>query len=139
MQKITTFLMFNGNAEEALNFYLSVFPGSAIERMSRYGPDDAKSGGGREGSVRHAVFSLLGQRFMCIDSVVRHRFTFTPSMSLHVTCETPGEVDALFAKLSEGGQLLMPLAAYPFSERYAWFNDRFGVSWQLMLAAPAAA
>ena len=80
------------------------------------------------------MFSLFGQRFMCIDSVIKHGFTFTPAMSLHVTCETAGEVDALFAKLSVDGQLLMPLDTYPFSKRYAWFNDRYGVSWQLMLA-----
>jgi predicted 3-demethylubiquinone-9 3-methyltransferase (glyoxalase superfamily) len=131
MQKVTPFLMFDGNAEEALNFYVSVFPDAEIVTISRYGAGE----GATEGTVKYAVFSFFGQRFMCIDSVVKHGFTFTPSMSLHVTCETAGEVDALFAKLSEDGQLLMPLDTYPFSPRYAWFNDRFGVSWQLMLAA----
>ncbi len=130
MQKITSFLMFDGTAEEAMNFYLSVFPDASRESIVLYGAGE----GGPEGKVKHAVFSLFGQRFMCIDSVIKHGFTFTPAMSLHVTCETAGEVDALFAKLSVDGQLLMPLDTYPFSKRYAWFNDRYGVSWQLMLA-----
>jgi predicted 3-demethylubiquinone-9 3-methyltransferase (glyoxalase superfamily) len=95
MQKVTPFLMFNGNAQEALDFYLSVFPQSVIESISYYGAGE----GGPEGKVRYAVFSLFGQRFMCIDSVVKHRFTFTPAMSLHVKCETADEVDALFARL----------------------------------------
>ena len=133
MQKVSPFLMFDGNAQEALDFYLSVFPQAAIESISHYGAGE----GGPQGKVRYAVFSLFGQRFMCIDSVVKHGFTFTPSMSLHVTCETADEVDALFTRLSAGGQLLMPLDTYPFSRRYAWFNDRFGVSWQLMMAGPA--
>ncbi len=87
----------------------------------------------------HAVFSLAGQRFMCIDSFVGHAFTFTPATSLFVECRTADEVDALFARPSEGGQVLMPLEAYPFSPRYAWVSDRFGVSWQLSLAAGASA
>lgn len=128
-QKITTFLMFEGKAEEAMTFYLSLFKGSAVASITRYGPD----GPGAEGSVMHAVFSLQGQNFMCIDSNVRHGFTFTPSMSLFVTCESEEEIARLFSSLSQGGQVLMPLAAYPFSPRYCWLNDRFGVSWQLSL------
>lgn len=131
MQKITTFLMFEGRAEEAMTFYLSLFPGSEIVSISRYGED----GPGAPGSVVHAVFSLAGQAFMCIDSFVKHAFGFTPAVSLHVACDSEAEVDRLFAALSEGGEVLMPLDAYPFSPRYAWLNDRFGVSWQLTLAA----
>jgi predicted 3-demethylubiquinone-9 3-methyltransferase (glyoxalase superfamily) len=130
MQKITTFLMFEGRAEEAMRFYMSLFPDSEIRSISRYGENEA----GAAGTVRHAVFSLGGQAFMCIDSFVHHAFTFTPATSLYVTCETESEIDALFAALSEGGLVLMPLDAYPFSKRYAWVNDRFGVSWQLALA-----
>lgn len=131
MQKINTFLMFEGTAEEAMTFYMSLFPGSEIVSISRYGEE----GPGAPGSVVHAVFSLAGQTFMCIDSYVKHAFGFTPAMSLYVTCESEAEIDALFAALSAGGQVLMPLDAYPFSPRYAWLNDRFGVSWQLSLAA----
>lgn len=130
MQKITTFLMFEGRAEEAMTFYLSLFPGSEIRRITRW----EEGGPATPGSVQHAVFALHGQELMCIDSYVHHAFTFTPATSLYVACESEAEVDALFAALSEGGQVLMPLDAYPFSPRYAWVNDRFGVSWQLALA-----
>ena len=82
----------------------------------------------------HATFSLNGQEFMCIDSSVQHEFTFTPSMSLYVNCETEAEIERLFEKLSLGGQVLMELDRYPFSEKFAWLNDQFGVSWQLNLA-----
>lgn len=81
----------------------------------------------------HAIFALHGQYFMAIDSFVKHGFTFTPATSLFVDCETADEIDRLFSSLSQGGQVLMPLDAYPFSPRYAWVNDRFGVSWQLNL------
>lgn len=129
-QKITTFLMFEGRAEEAMNFYISLFEQSEIISITRYGAND----GGEEGKVVHAVFSLNGQEYMCIDSVVKHQFTFTPAISLYVTCETEDEIKGLFEKLSQDGKVLMPLASYPFSEKFGWVEDRFGVSWQLSLA-----
>ena len=128
MQKITTFLMFEGQAEEAITFYTSLFAQSKILNISRYGPGEA----GAEGTVRHATFSLNGQEFMCIDSS-GHEFTFTPAVSLYVNCATEAEIDTLFERLSQGGQILMPLDRYPFSEKFAWIADRFGVSWQLSL------
>ena len=131
MQQITTFLMFEGKAEEAMNFYTSLFPNSKVLAISRFGASEE----GPEGTVRHATFSLNGQEFMCIDSYVEHGFTFTPSISFYVTCATEQEIDRLFEKLSEGGGVMMPLAAYPFSPKFAWVADRFGVSWQLTLAA----
>jgi predicted 3-demethylubiquinone-9 3-methyltransferase (glyoxalase superfamily) len=130
MQKITTFLMFAGMAEEAMNFYTSLFEGSQILNITRYGPDQA----GAEESVMHATFSLNGQEFMCIDSSTQHDFTFTPAISLYVNCETTAEIERLFKELSKDGQVLMPLDHYPFSEKFAWVSDRFGVSWQLNLA-----
>jgi predicted 3-demethylubiquinone-9 3-methyltransferase (glyoxalase superfamily) len=129
-QKITTFLMFEGKAEVAMNFYISLFPGSSIVSLSRYGEE----GPGAEGSVVQAVFSLGGQNFMCIDSHVKHQFTFTPSISLFVECDSVDEIDRLFARLAENGQVLMPLNNYGFSQRFGWCADRFGVSWQLTLA-----
>ncbi|HEX7118182.1 MAG TPA: VOC family protein [Longimicrobiales bacterium] len=129
MQEITPFLMFVGKAEEAMNFYVSLFERSEIERIRRYGPE----GPGAEGSVMHATFSLAGHRFMCIDSPDVHAFTFTPSTSFFITCATEAEIDRLFAGLSEGGEVLMPLDAYPFAAKYGWVNDRYGVSWQLAL------
>ena len=129
MQKFTTFLMFEGMAEQAMQFYISLFPGSKIESLTRYGPNED----GAEGSVMHATFSLAGQEFMCIDSNAVHDFTFTPSISLYVRCETEEEIDRVFAALSANGQVLMPLDRYPFSRKFGWVADRFGVSWQLSL------
>ncbi|MBO8163311.1 MAG: VOC family protein [Brevibacillus sp.] len=128
-QKITTFLMFDGKAEEAMNFYLSLFDQSELIRIQRYEANEA----GVEGTVKHATFSLNGQLFMCIDSSVKHDFTFTPAISLYVTCNTEEEIDKLFHALSQDGTIFMPLEAYPFSEKFAWVADRFGVSWQLNL------
>ncbi|WP_237981148.1 VOC family protein [Bacillus thuringiensis] len=129
-QKITTFLMFEGKAEEAMNFYTSLFDQSEIVNISRYD----ENGPGKEGSVIHATFTLNGQEFMCIDSYVKHDFTFTPAMSLYVTCETEEEIETVFHKLAQDGAILMPLGAYPFSKKFGWLNDKYGVSWQLTLA-----
>lgn len=130
MQKITTFLMFEGRSEEAMRFYTSLFERSEIRHITRYGPNEA----GEEGTVMHAVFTLDGQEYMCIDSSVQHDFTFTPAISLYVNCANEAEIDRLFENLSSDGQVLMPLERYPFSEKFAWVADRFGVSWQLSLA-----
>jgi predicted 3-demethylubiquinone-9 3-methyltransferase (glyoxalase superfamily) len=127
MKKITTFLMFEGEAEQAMNFYIALFPDSEIVNISRYEANQ----GGPVGTVKHATFSLSGQTFMCIDSPVKHQFSFTPAMSLYINCETETEVERLFNELSAGGNILMPLDAYPFSKKYAWLTDKFGVSWQL--------
>jgi predicted 3-demethylubiquinone-9 3-methyltransferase (glyoxalase superfamily) len=127
MQKITNFLMFNGEADAAMNFYIALFPKSEIVSVTRYKANEA----GAEGSVMHAAFSLNGQQFMCIDSSIRHGFTFTPAMSLYVNCESDEEIERLFEQLSKDGGVFMPLAAYPFSKKYGWVSDRFGVSWQL--------
>lgn len=129
MQQITTFLMFEGRAKEAIDLYTSVFENSGITNISYYGPNEA----GAEGSVKHAVFMLNGQEFMCIDSFVKHGFTFTASMSLSVKCRTDEEIDTIYEKLSEGGQVMMTLGAYPFSRKFAWIADKFGVSWQFNL------
>lgn len=129
-QKITTFLMFEGNAEEAMDFYRSLFEDAEVISLNRYGAD----GPGKEGTVQHATFSLAGQQFMCIDSPAHHEFTFTPAVSLFVQCESEAEIDRLYAALAEGGSELMPLGNYGFSTKFGWVNDRFGVSWQLSLA-----
>ena len=129
-QKITTFLMFEGKAEEAMNFYTSLFNQSEIVNISRYD----ENGPGKEGTVIHATFTLNGQEFMCIDSYVKHDFTFTPAMSLYVTCDTEEEIETVFNKLAQDGKVLMPLGSYPFSKKFGWLNDKYGVSWQLTLA-----
>lgn len=129
-QKIHTFLMFEGKAEEAMNYYTSIFDQSEILTITRYGAN----GPGEEGTVAKATFSIKGQVFMCNDSNVKHEFTFTPSISLFVTCDTEEEIDRAFEKLSEDGKVYMPLHAYPFSEKFGWVGDKFGVTWQLNLA-----
>src|SRR5262245_9333125 len=133
LPSVTTFLMFEGKAEEAMSWYVSLIDNSAISSIVRYG----REGPGKEGSVVHARFSLNGREFMAIDSPVKHAFGFTPAISLFVDCATESEVDRLFSELSAGGQVLMPLAAYPFSKRFGWLVDKFGVSWQLRLAQPS--
>ncbi|MEO3858719.1 VOC family protein [Acrocarpospora sp. B8E8] len=128
-QKITTFLMFqNGDAEEAMTFYVSLFEDAKVVNITRSAPGEP----GPEGKIKHATFTLAGQEYMCMDST-GHAFTFTPSVSLYVACDTEEELDRLYAALAEGGQALMPLSSYGFSTKFGWVNDRFGVSWQLNL------
>ena len=129
MQKLVTFLMFEGKAEEAINFYLSLFSDSEIVNITRY----SKNEPGAEGSIKLATILLHGQEFMFIDSPAKHDFTFTPSISIYVNCGTEEEIDNLFNKLSQDGKIFMPLATYPFSKKFGWTNDKYGVSWQLNL------
>lgn len=121
--------MFQGNAEEAMNYYTSLIEDSEITYISRYGAN----GPGEEGSVLQATFSLKGQEFMCIDSNIQHEFTFTPSFSLFITCESEEEINRLYENLTDGGGELMPLDHYGFSKKFGWLVDKFGVSWQLTL------
>src|SRR4051794_9452246 len=128
MSSLSPFLMFQGGvADQALAFYVGTIPDSSIVRVTRYGPD----GPGPEGTVMTGEAVLAGLRVMFSDSFVTHAFGFTPSLSLFLTRDTDGEVDTLAGALSEGGEVLMPAASYGFSSRFAWVNDRYGVSWQL--------
>jgi predicted 3-demethylubiquinone-9 3-methyltransferase (glyoxalase superfamily) len=127
--KIVTMLMFAGRAEEAMTFYAGLFDDAEIEFLQRYGPEYP----GPVGQVVHARFRLKGQSLLAMDSAVDQPFAFTPSMSLFVTCDGEAEIDRLFAALTEGGAVMMPLQAYGFATKYAWVQDGFGVSWQLML------
>lgn len=130
MEKVTPFLMFQGGkAEEAMNYYTSLIGNSKITSISRYGENEA----GDEGTVMHAIFSLKGREFMCIDSNVKHAFTFTPSFSIYITCDSEEEINNLYEGLFMDGEALMPLGDYGFSKKFGWVNDRFGVSWQLNL------
>lgn len=128
--KIHPFLMFEGKAEEAMNFYISLFPGAEVLDIAHYGPGQH----GAEGSVMKASFSLRGLTILCIDSIVKHGFTFTPAISLFVECESEDEIDRVTSALLADGNALMPLGEYGFSRKFAWVNDRYGVSWQLNLA-----
>ncbi len=127
MAQLSTMLMFEGDAGAAIELYTSVFAGSRVEHEELYGPGDP----GTEGTVKHATVSLAGQTLRLIDSAVEHAFGFTPAISLFVEFDDEAELDAACAELSAGGEVLMALGAYPFSRRFAWIADRFGVTWQL--------
>jgi predicted 3-demethylubiquinone-9 3-methyltransferase (glyoxalase superfamily) len=129
-EMVRPFLMFTGQAEEAMNFYLSLFQAAKILGIARYGPGEP----GAEGSVKKAMFSIGGQTVMCTDSVVKHNFTFTPAFSLFVDCDSQDDISRLTGALAQGGAVLMALDHYGFSRQFAWVNDRYGVSWQLNLA-----
>lgn len=117
------FLMFQGDCEEALTFYVRTLPGAAIAEMAK-GPD---------GKVAMARLSIAGLEIMVNDSPPVHGFSFTPSTSTFLTVDAAEDVDALAAALSEGGKVLMAADDYGFSKRFAWVSDRFGVSWQINL------
>jgi predicted 3-demethylubiquinone-9 3-methyltransferase (glyoxalase superfamily) len=116
MQKITPFLWFDGNAEEAMNFYVSVFKKSKVVSVRRYG----KVGPGPEGSVMTGTFQIDGQEFFVLNGGPQYKFT--PAISLFVNCETQNEVDELWEKLSAGGR----------KDRCGWLQDKFGLSWQII-------
>lgn len=133
-QQITTNLWFDDQAEEAAHFYTSVFNNSAIGKMTRYGKEGYEIHGKQEGTVLTVEFELEGQTFMALNG--GPQFKFTPAVSFIVNCTQKEEVDALWKKLSVGGTALMPLDTYPFSERYGWIQDKYGLSWQLILSSP---
>jgi predicted 3-demethylubiquinone-9 3-methyltransferase (glyoxalase superfamily) len=123
MQKIIPHLWFDKEATEAADFYVAAFPGSRVTSSSVLD-------GTPSGSVDVVSFELLGQEFQAISA--GPLFKFNPSISFHVTCRTREEVDEIWAKLSPGGQALMELGQYPFSERFGWLQDKYGLSWQLI-------
>jgi predicted 3-demethylubiquinone-9 3-methyltransferase (glyoxalase superfamily) len=116
MKKITPFLWFDGNAEEAANFYISIFKNSKMGKISRYGD----AGPGPKGSVMSVTFQIEGQEFFALNG--GPQFKFTPAISFFVNCETQKEVDDLWEKLSAGGR----------TDRCGWLQDKFGVSWQII-------
>jgi len=116
MQKITPFLWFDDKAEQAANFYVSVFQNSKIASITRYG----EAGPGPKGSVMSTTFQLDGQEFIALNG--GPMFTFSPAISFFVHCESQEEVDKLWEKLSEGGE----------KQRCGWLKDKYGVSWQIV-------
>ncbi|MCG8579485.1 MAG: VOC family protein [Bacteroidales bacterium] len=128
--QIVSFLTFQeGNAEEAMTFYVELFDNSKIVEIQRY----QKSEGGEEGTIKMARFVLNGSPFICSDSYVKHEWSFTPAISLYMEVKTEERINRLFEKLSEGGKVMMPLGDYGFSKKFGFVEDRFGVSWQLNL------
>ena len=132
MQKIIPFLWFDTQAEEAANFYVSLFKNSKIGNVARYDKESAEASGRPEGSVMTISFELDGYELSALNG--GPLFSFTPAVSFFVGCKMREELDTLWSRLAEGGKVLMPLDAYPFSERYGWIEDKFGVSWQLILS-----
>jgi predicted 3-demethylubiquinone-9 3-methyltransferase (glyoxalase superfamily) len=116
MQKITPFLWYNGKAEEAANFYVSLFKNSKILTINRYG----EAGPGPKGTVMSVTFRLAGQEFIALNG--GPEFKFTPAISFFVNCETQKEVDELWEKLSADGR----------KDRCGWLQDRYGISWQIV-------
>ncbi|MGZ3378555.1 MAG: VOC family protein [Phenylobacterium sp.] len=131
VDKVTPFLMFQGDAVAAIARYRELFAGAEVRHLEHYGPKEP----GPEGQVRRATLVLAGQELMIFDSPVKHAFGFTPSISIFVDCADELEIEQLFAGLSDGGEVRMPLDNYGFSLRFGWVDDRFGVSWQLNLPA----
>lgn len=123
MQKITPFLWFDDRAEEAANFYTSIFKNSKIGKVAHYGEEGAKASGRPKGTVMTVVFQIEGQEFVALNG--GPQFTFTPAISFVVDCHTQEEVDALWEKLSDGGK----------ENRCGWLQDKFGVSWQIVPTA----
>jgi predicted 3-demethylubiquinone-9 3-methyltransferase (glyoxalase superfamily) len=119
MQKITPFLWFDGKAEEAMNFYTSIFSNSKVGKVSRYG----EAGPGPKGTVMVATFELDGQEFLALNG--GPQFTFSPAISFVVNCVTQEEVDEFWDKLSAGGS----------TQACGWLKDKFGVSWQIVPTA----
>jgi len=114
------FLMFEGKAEEAMNFYVSLFPAAKILDIKRYGANQP----GPEGSVMKASFSIGNQTVLCTASFVKHGFTFSPSFSFFVDCASEEEIGRLSASVSEGGATLMPLGEYGFNLKSSWSSNR---------------
>ena len=116
MQKITPFLWFDDKAEEAMNFYISIFKNSKVVSVTRYGEE----GPGPKGMVMTAIFQLDGQEFFALNG--GPEFTFTEAISFFVNCESQQEVDELWDKLSAGGE----------KGRCGWLKDKYGLSWQIV-------
>ncbi|WCL50155.1 VOC family protein [Leptospira sp. GIMC2001] len=131
MQRITPFLWFNQDAEEAVNFYTKLFSNSKIGKKSYYGKEGFEHHRMPEGTLMIAEFELDGLRYTSING--GPRFQFNPSISFMVICETIEEIDELWKKLSENGSIMMPIDKYEWSDRYGWLSDRYGLSWQLFL------
>ncbi|MBY0550934.1 MAG: VOC family protein [Candidatus Obscuribacterales bacterium] len=129
-QKVSTCLMFDGQAEEAMNLYVSLFKDSKIVAIQHYGT----AGPGKAGKVQKALFSLNGQEFLTFDTPVKHEFGFTPAVSIFVHCDSDQEIDGLYKTLSENGKVIMPLDNHSSVGKFCWIADRYGVSWQMILA-----
>jgi predicted 3-demethylubiquinone-9 3-methyltransferase (glyoxalase superfamily) len=128
--KVTPFLWFDTHAEAAMRFYTSIFENSRIVSIQYY-PEGFEEGPmhGMEGRVLHGEFELAGERFFALDG--GQVFSFTPAISFFVNCASEAECETLWARLADGGTVLMPLEAHSFSAKFGWVADKYGLSWQL--------
>lgn len=129
MQKITPFLWFNEEAEDAAKFYISVFDNSGIVHITRYNQLSADVSGQKPGTAMTVSFNLEGQNFTALNG--GPHFKLNEALSFFVYCESDSKIEKIFKKLSEGGKVIFPLDKYDWSPRYAWVIDKFGLSWQL--------
>ena len=127
MARVSTHIMFQGDAAAAIDLYKSVFSDFVVERT-----ETNEAGGVRPAMLAYVRFA--DQDLIVFDSPIDHAFDFTPSMSLFIECGSRGELEDAFGRLSEGGEILMPIGDYGFSEAFGWAKDRFGMSWQLNFA-----
>lgn len=129
MTAVSTHIMFQGNAVEALALYAAIFPSFKTIAREDYGTEEL----GPEGTVKMATIDFNGAVLQVMDSPIPHDFDFTPSMSLFVDCDDLDTLRTVFEALSEGGEVMMPLNNYGFSRQFGWCKDRFGLSWQINL------
>jgi predicted 3-demethylubiquinone-9 3-methyltransferase (glyoxalase superfamily) len=126
--RVQPFLMFQGQGEAALRFWVETIPDSAIVQIQHH-PEGPVAGQVLRGEAR-----IGGQPVIVFDSPVEHAFDFTPRWSFFVEAKNEAEIERIYAALIDGGQAMMPIGDYGFSRRFGWVNDRFGVSWQINLA-----
>ncbi len=129
--RLSTLLMFQGDAAAALEFYVSIFDGARVDELIQYGPGEQ----GSEGMVKHATVRIGDATLALIDSPVEQPFGFTPATSLVIEDRDRDRLQRVWDRLFEGGRILMPLDRYPFSACFGWITDRYGVSWQLTTGA----
>jgi len=144
-QKLSIFLMFHGNAEEAMNFYTSVFENAEVVHVIRARAEDA---GWAEGTLQYGIFKIAGQQVICTntpppgsrahDVAPWHEFTFNPAITIYVERDSKEDFDKLYEALVEGGKIYMPAQSYDFSPKFAWVNDRYGISWRISLSSDPA-
>ena len=128
--QISTFMTFqDNNAEEAMNFYVSLFDNSEVLEIQKH----EKGGPAPEGSILFARFTLNGHQYMCSDSYIKHEWSFSPGISNFVSCKDETQLQSLYNALSKDGNVFMPPGNYGFSQKFSWVEDRFGISWQLNL------
>ena len=129
MRKIIPFLWFDNQAEEAVNFYLSIFKTKKMGGVSLYGEEGAKASGRPKGTAMVVTFELEGQKFMALNG--GPHFKFTPAISFFVVFDNEKEIETVWNKLVDGGSVLMPYNSYPWANKYGWLQDKYGLSWQL--------